>query len=121
MLVVAWVIVGICVLWAASQGDPIAVNGWRLLAAFVLGAIFSCVWFGWYLAVSLAFHGHNNEAGGGARSECYRHMIRFKLTENTLTGYVIGIDEPVTDLSAKVKAQPKFRLVDVFTIQAQKD
>ena len=120
LLFVAWGIVGVCVLWAAHLGDPIAVNCWRLLAAFVLGAIFSCIWFGWYLAVSLAFHGHNNEAGGGARSEQYRHMIRFKLTEDTLTGYVIGIDEPVTDLSGKEKAPPKFRLVDVFTVQASK-
>jgi len=120
MLFAAWGIVGFCVLLGASWGDPIAVDGWRLLASVVLGALFSCIWFGWYLAVSLAFHGHNNEAGGGARSECYRHMIRFKLTENTLTGYVIGIDKPVTDLSAKEKEQPKFRLVDVFTIHVQK-
>ena len=120
MLFAAWGFVGFCVLLGASWGDPIAVDGWRLLASVVLGALFSCIWFGWYLAVSLAFHGHNNEAGGGARSECYRHMIRFKLTENTLTGYVIGIDKPVTDLSAKEKEQPKFRLVDVFTIHVQK-
>ena len=103
---------------AAHLGDPIAVNCWRLLAALVLGAIFSCIWFGWYLAVSLAFHGHTNEAGGGARSEQYRHMICFKLTEDTLTGYVIGIDAPVTSFA--MNALPKFRLVDVFTIQTQK-
>lgn len=116
MLLAAWGIVGACVLFAASQGDPIAVNGWRLLAAFMLGAVFSCIWFGWYLAVTLAFHGHNNEAGGGARSECYRHMIRFKLTENTLTGYIIGVDKPTTDFSTT--EPPKFRLVDVFTINS---
>jgi hypothetical protein len=119
LLFAAWGIVGICVLLAASWGDTnaIAVDCWRLLAAFFLGAFFSCIWFGWYLAVALAFHGHNNEAGGGARSERYRHMIRFKLTENTLTGYVIGIDKPVTDFS--VKESQKFWLVDVFTLHAQ--
>ncbi len=115
---IAWIIVGSWALLAVSWGNPVAVTGWRLLASFLLGAWFSCIWFGWYLAVSLAFHGHNNEAGGGARSECYRHMIRFKLMENTLTGYVIGIDKPVTDFSNKEQL-PKFRLVDVFTIQAQ--
>lgn len=119
LLFATWGIVGIFVLLAASWGDTdtIAVTGWRLLAAFFLGASFSCIWFGWYLAVSLAFHGHNNEAGGGARSERYRHMIRFKLTENTLTGYVIGIDNPVTDFSGN--EAPKFWLVDVFTLHAQ--
>lgn len=118
-LMVAWLIVGAGVFWAATSGDPIAVDGWRLLTVFLVGALFSCIWFGWYLAVSLAFHGHNNEAGGGARSENYRHMIRFKLTENTLTGYVIGFDVPVADFSNKDR-QSKFRLVDVFTIQAKK-
>jgi ABC-type multidrug transport system fused ATPase/permease subunit len=116
LLFAAWGIVGICVLLSASWGNPVAVTGWRLLAAFLVGALFSCIWFGWYLAVSIAFHGHNNEAGGGSRSERYRHMIRFKLTKNTLTGYVIGIDEPVTDFAGP--EPPKFRLVDVFTIQA---
>jgi hypothetical protein len=118
LLFAAWGIVGICTLLAVSWGDPIAVDGWRLLVSFILGALFSCIWFGWYVAVSLAFHGHNNEAGGGARSERYRHMIRFKLTENSLTGFVIGIDNPVTDFSDKSNL-PKFRLVDVFTIQAK--
>ncbi len=42
-------------------------------------------------------------------------MIRFKLEENQLTGYVIGIDNPVTDFT--VTPAPKFRLVDVFTIR----
>jgi len=41
-------------------------------------------------------------------------MIRFKLTENTLTGYVIGIDTPTK------KVAPKFHLVDVFILQAKK-
>ncbi|MDQ3773747.1 MAG: hypothetical protein M3461_04960 [Pseudomonadota bacterium] len=44
-------------------GQPMVVNGCRLLDAFALGAILSCVWFGWYFAVSLGFNGHNNEAG----------------------------------------------------------
>jgi hypothetical protein len=118
LLIVAWAIIGAFILFFIKSGDPIAVDGWRLLTAFILGVWFSCIWFGWYLAVTLAFHGHNNEAGGGARSEQYRHMIRFKLTENTLTGYVIGFDEPATDFSNKEQL-PKFRLVDVFTIRVQ--
>ena len=30
----------------------------------ILGMLMTCVWFGWYLVVSLAFQGHNNESGG---------------------------------------------------------
>ncbi len=113
LLLASWVIVGIGAILAASGGQPAQVTWMRLLSMPVLGAFFSCIWFGWYLSVSLAFNGHNNEAGGGARSERFRHMIRFKLTENTLTGYVIGVDRPITDFST----EPKFSLVDVFTIK----
>lgn len=115
LLAAAWVTLGLGTFIAACWGEPLAVTWPRLLAAFLLGAFFSCIWFGWYVAVSLGFHGHNNEAGGGSRSEQYRHMIRFKLEENQLTGYVIGIDQPVTDFT--VTPAPKFRLVDVFTIR----
>jgi len=61
----AWGVVGISVLFAATRGEPIAVDYLRLLMAFVSGAVFSCTWLGWYLAVSLAFNCHNNEAGEG--------------------------------------------------------
>lgn len=86
----------------------------RMVAAFILGAILSCIWFGWYLAVSLSFNGHNNEAGGGARAPQYRHIIRFKLTQKQLTGYVIGFDQPIDQISD----QTTFQLVDVFTLTA---
>lgn len=116
LLITAWVALGLGVLSTVAGAEPVAVNVWRLLYAFLLGALFSCIWFGWYLAVALAFNGHNNEAGGGARSEQYRHLIRFKLEEHQLTGYVIGIDQPITDFTGT--DLPKFRLVDVFTVEA---
>jgi len=117
-MLMTWVVIGMAVFFAATRGEPVPVDGWRLLMALLSGGIFSCIWLGWYFAVSLAFNCHNGEAGGGARSERYRHIIRFKLTENTLTGYVIGIDTPVTDLKTQA---PKFRLVDVFTLQAKNE
>jgi len=112
----AWGVTGATVLIAACWGEAIAVTTPRLVAAFVLGTLFSCIWFGWYLAVSLAFNGHNNEAGGGARSENYRHMLRIALRQNSLTAYVIGIDRPYTDAEFKT-GKPTFRLVDKFTIE----
>jgi len=115
-LFIAWGALGAAVLIAAFLGTPMTVTPCRLLAAFVLGALFSCLWFGWYLAVSLAYNGHNNEAGGGARSENYRHMLRIALRENSLTAYVIGIDTPYADTEFKT-GKPAFRLVDKFTIE----
>ncbi|MBY0475357.1 MAG: hypothetical protein K2Q13_09900 [Nitrosomonas sp.] len=114
-LLIAWVVIGIAAFFAIMQGELVAVDGSRLLMASLSGAIFSCIWLGWYLAVSLAFNCHNNEAGGGAQSEKFRHMIRIKLTEDTLTGYVIGIETPEEDIS-----KTKICLVDVFTLQARK-
>ncbi|MCA1851261.1 MAG: hypothetical protein LC647_02380, partial [Beggiatoa sp.] len=96
-------------------GQPKPVTGYRLIGAFALGAILSCVWFGWYLAVSLGFNGHNNEAGGASRSDSYRHFIRFRLTATELTGYAIGVDEPVESFTA-AGVKPRFRMIDVFTI-----
>ena len=105
----------------------------------LLGALMSCVWLGWYFAVSLVFNGHANEAGSTARTEEYKHFIRFRLTNDTLTGYVIAVDFPhapkripslPTRLASFVKngfssymppygydgKDLKPRLVDVFTL-----
>ena len=38
----------------------------------VMGAYLSATWLGWYLAVSLGFSGHNNEAGAAARCDEFR-------------------------------------------------
>ena len=81
--------------WWANFG------GWwqpiPILIAGVFGAFLSCVWLGWYFGVCLAFHGHNNETGGAARIERFKEMIRFRITPDSLTGYVIAIDDPQRD------------------------
>ena len=79
----------------------------------VIGALMSCVLFGWYLAVSLAFNGHNNEAGGAARIEGFKQLIRFRINRHGLTGFVIAIDEPNTSAGT---GQLKPRLIDVFRL-----
>jgi hypothetical protein len=73
---------------------------WVLLLSLVAyaGYRISRVWFSWYLAVSLMFNGHNNEAGGAARIQDYKHILRIKVQENTLTVYVIGFDKAETEL-----------------------
>ena len=73
------------------------IGWWRLIPIFmggVFGAFLSCVWLGWYLGVCLGFNGHNNESGGAARIEKFKQMVRFRLTKNSLTGYVIAVRDP---------------------------
>lgn len=70
---------------------------WQMLPIFlcgVFGAFLSCVWLGWYFGVCLGFNGHNNEAGGAARIEKFKQMVRICLTKDSLTGYVIGVRDP---------------------------
>ncbi len=70
---------------------------WQMIPIFlggIFGALLSCVWLGWYFGVCLGFHGHNNETGGAARIEKFKQLVRFRLTEDTLTGYVIAVNDP---------------------------
>src|ERR1043166_6045367 len=46
-----------------------------------------------YATVCFAFNGHNNEVGGAARIENFKQFIRFRLTRNDITGYVIAVDQ----------------------------
>jgi len=91
-------------------------NHFFLLPFFagVAGAVLSCVLFGWYLAVALAFNGHNNEAGGAARIEGFKQFIRFRINRFGLTGFVIALDNPGTELA---DLHPK--MIDVFHIRAE--
>jgi hypothetical protein len=84
-----------------------------LIAGFI-GMIMSCIWLGWYLAVSLSFNAHNNEAGGAGRVEKFKEFIRFRLTENEITGYVIAVDKPQGDGSLLAP-----RLIDVFSLKVK--
>jgi hypothetical protein len=88
--------------WIVSWNElltPVFSNatGWMGLLAATLaglaGAILSCLWTGWYFAVCFGFNGHNNEIGGAARIEEFKQFIRFRLTREGLTGYVIAVDD----------------------------
>jgi len=107
-----WVLLGVAVVAVVSL-DPVPprTTTQGFLISFLAGAYFTCVWFGWYLAVALAFDAHFNEAGGAARLDRYRHFIRFKLEPDCLTGYVIGWRCPSVELE-----QLDARLVDVITL-----
>ena len=100
------------------------ITGWTALVpalfAGAFGAILCCLWTGWYFAICFAFNGHNNEVGGAARIEEFKEFIRFRLTPEGLTGYVIALNNVsiVGELDRNGRImdgsdlQPK--LIDVF-------
>jgi hypothetical protein len=99
-------------------------TGWTALVPALVaggfGAIFCCLWTGWYFAICFAFNGHNNEVGGAARIEEFKEFIRFRLTREGVTGYVIALDN-VSIVGEQDKTgrfmdgrDLKPRLIDVF-------
>lgn len=94
-----------------SQGNGWAL--WRSIVAGAAGAVLGCVWLGWYLSVALAFKGHNDYAGGAVRVDRFQEFIRIRLTPDSLTAYVIAIDEPK---SYARELKPK--LIDIFTLSS---
>ena len=84
------------------------------LIAGLAGAVICCLWTGWYFAVCFAFNGHNNEVGGAARIENFKQFIRFRLTRDGITGYVIAVDN-VTSAGSDLRP----RLIDVFHLKTK--
>ena len=101
---------------------------WALVPAVVaggVGAVICCLWTGWYFAVCFAFNGHNNEVGGAARIESFKQFIRFRLTPDSLTGYVIAVDD-VSKIDTPAGKDQKHdgsvlkpRLIDVFQLRCK--
>jgi hypothetical protein len=116
--------------WPAATGWlPSMLDWFRLRSIFpacvagLVGAVMSCLWFGWYLGVCSVFNGHNNEIGGAARIEQFKEFIRFKITPNELTAYVIAVDN-VSIIGEKNDQgivqegrNLNLKLIDVFTLR----
>lgn len=85
------------------------------VVAGAVGVVSSCVWLGWYFATALTWEGHNNEAAGAAQIERFKQFVRFRLTRDDLTGFVIAVDDPKEDGS---RLRP--RLVDVVYLTAER-
>jgi hypothetical protein len=113
----AWLVTA---LWLAQGGGAIAALWWSpwgqapgsasaAVLALVVGAIAVPMQFGFYLLTCSAWNGHNNEAGITARLTVCKQWIRFHVTRDAVTGYVIGIDDPLAPNAAP-------RLIDRFAI-----
>ncbi len=107
---VGWIVA--VLLYTFAHEAPQQATAASLFTALALGMTLACTFFGQYLAISICFDGHNNEAGGGARIEQWKQFIRFRLTKEGLTGYVIAVDEVEEDGRLL-----KPRLVDVFEVK----
>jgi hypothetical protein len=118
LLLGAWFAHGALVLWLpfalrdAQPSSDADVQVLKLVVAALLGGLMSCVWLGWYMAVSLEFNGHYSDAGGAARIEEFKEFIRIRLTKDSVTAYVIGIDEPLSN-----GADLKMKIIDVFQLR----
>lgn len=116
-LAVVWLVYGLVLLGLpfVFWGEPAQYfDTWpaRFVVAVLLGGLMSCVSLGWYFAVSLAFNGHNEQAGGAARTERFKEFMRVRLTAHSATAYVIGFDEP------KMKGHElRPRVIDVFELK----
>ncbi|HVE58944.1 MAG TPA: hypothetical protein VNB22_19125 [Pyrinomonadaceae bacterium] len=86
-----------------------------LIIGFI-GYRMSRVWFSWYLGVSVLYNGHNNEAGGMARIEDFKQILRIKVEPEKLTVFVIGLDTARPNLDEKLK----LKLVDKFELHCTK-
>ena len=136
-LAILWVVYGAVMLalpWIVYRvsGQPAVFYDWTSLYALVpaflaglVGAVICCLWTGWYFAVCFAFNGHNNEVGGAARIENFKQFIRFRLTPDTLTGYVIAVDDvsQINTVDDKGRTRDgsdlKPKLIDVFHLRCK--
>ena len=127
-LLIAWMVYGALMLflpWLVERflHQPRVFFDWTgpigivpALIAGITGAVICCLWTGWYFAVCFAFNGHNNEVGGAARIENFKQFIRFRLTRNGITGYVIAVDK-VSEHGADLNP----RLIDVFHLECKRE
>jgi hypothetical protein len=98
--------------WTAPPGIVSAIG---LVTALICGAIFSCLWLGWYFLVCLQWGWHGNEAGSVARVDDYAELLRIKLTEHEAEVWGLGVkarEQQDGDYETTV------RVIDHFKVRA---
>ena len=93
---------------------PVGLGPWLAVIGLTaaLSIAIGCAHMGWYLTVSAALGAHGNEVGGAARVDHFRQFVRFRVTPDRVTGFVIAIDRPSAD---PAKLAPY--VLDVFHIE----
>jgi len=122
LLLGAFVLTGTsCLGLSLAQAARAPVDPESFTLSLLTGGIFTCIWLGFYLAVALAFGAHNNEAGGAARLDAFRHFVRFKVEPDRIVGYVIGFDRPTERAipGADGEGGLRPRLVDRFELRCE--
>jgi hypothetical protein len=132
MLTLPWITAAVAAWAGITLKAPFLGAGWLgnwgiipALLAGIAGAAMSCLWFGWYLGVCSIFNGHNNEIGGAARIEKFKEFIRFRITRDGLTGFVIGVDdvsiigEPAGPGMVQDGRDLRPKLIDVFHLKVK--
>jgi hypothetical protein len=99
--------------WTAPNGVVFAIG---LAAALICGAIFSCLWLGWYFLVCLQWGWHGNEAGSVARVDDYAELLRIKLTEDDAEVWALGVEARE---QRDGDYQAKARVIDHFKVTAK--
>ena len=117
-LLALWGALGLAAALVVSVGAsaPSPLTGGVTVRVALAGAVLGPIWFGWYLAVTSLFNGHNNEAGGAARVEQCKQFVRIRLTAEGLSAWVIGFDEPLVD-ATQLRQPGRVRLIDVFHLR----
>ena len=132
-LLIAWIVYGGVMLFLPKiVGQPAVFFEWTgpwglvpAILAGLAGAVICCLWTGWYFAVCFAFNGHNNEVGGAARIENFKEFIRFRLTRDGITGYVIAVHDVsvINTVDEKGRTRDgsdlKPKLIDVFHLKCK--
>jgi hypothetical protein len=135
----AWLGGMAALIWAAGGERFAPATGIEALGGFFVGGLvamcLTTMYFSWYLAVAGLADAHNNEVGGAARVTEFRQLIRFRLGQRGLTGYVFEVrddnegapregwpDRLRNAVLGRASSRPhgvrvKFALIDTFTIE----
>lgn len=94
-LLIAWLALAalalVLPLWL-SRPEALAVHPrWGVIIAAFTGALFACLWVGWYFLVCLQWGAHGNEAGASARVDTYAQFLRIKLTEDAAEVWSLAV------------------------------
>lgn len=111
LAIATWVVAGgSSALWAATQVTAMVPSVGATVAGAAYGAVWACLLLSGYLAVTSLLGAHVTMVGATARLLEHRGLLRFRLTRDSLTGYVLCLDP-------RGPRERPARLVERFTLK----